>query len=341
MFVVVYGLTGEIGAYVRSFFDSQGFKRLKKTYYTTSEEDAIRLRSENNDLVSSREEIITNYDYNYTINRKIIGFNKKDFDDSVHGKESMYTTFSSLDIEFLKKLKAEYGKYVTTVFSCIDDDALRSIARKYTEQGAAERIETSKYIKKTYLDNIPLFDRVVIYGGEESAFNFRSLDVQLKDIIEKAKTNEVMLNSQRKVQLPYVGTDDYIFVSYSHKDKEAVEEKLHILQRNGFRLWYDSGLRGGEDWKMVLREKIKSCTDFLLFSSENSVHSEDVKIEIITAEIYEKKIVNVKLDDWSRFDGTIENILHNLHAIDGREAFFENKIITALSESAREPVEEL
>ena len=154
-------------------------------------------------------------------------------------------------------------------------------------------------------------------------------------MIDKAKKNEVMLNSQRKVQLPYIGSKDYIFVSYSHADKKAVEDKLYLLQRNGYRVWYDSGMSGGDNWQKVLREKIRCCKNFIVFTSENSVRSEDVKIEIVTADIYEKKTVVVKLDG-AAFTGTVGNMLHTLHAIDANADGFEDEICKALDPSTVE-----
>lgn len=339
MFIVLFGLTGIAGDVARNYLETNGFPLLKKTYYSSSVDDAAYLRECGHHVVSCKEEIVANCDYYYSTNHRTNGFNKKDFADAVQGTDSKYITFTSLDIDFLKKLKADYGNYVTIVYAYIDDITLQTVTKKYSDKGRRERIITSKKIKDVYINNITLFDSTIIYGGEDSAFNFKSLESQLSNIIEKAKTNEVLLNSQRKVQLPYVGPEDYIFVSYSHKDKKIVEDKLHILQRNGFRVWYDSGIHGGEDWKKVLREKIKYCTDFVVFTSKNSTLSEDVKIEIITAEIYEKKIINITLDYESGFEGTIENILHNLHAIDGKSALFENIIITSFSESTREPID--
>ena len=184
--------------------------------------------------------------------------------------------------------------------------------------------------------NPNLFDNIVLYGGENSVFNEQNLYLQLEGIIERARSIEVKLNSQRKVALPYIGPDEYIFISYSHKDKKIVEEKLHILQRNGFRLWYDSGIRGGENWRKVLREKIKCSKNVIVFTSANAVKSEDVKIEIITADVFEKKIVNVCLDD-ENFDGTVGNILHDLHAVRANSVNFEEEMIAALDETTREP----
>ncbi len=335
MFIILYGITGKIGDLSRAYFEDIGFRRLKKTYYSTSAEERRRLaEEEHNPVVSTREEITDRFDFSYSINRRTMGFNKSDFNRAVQGDEDLYTSIACLDIEFLKTLKAEYGKYVTVVYVYTDDFTLAETVKKYSEEERPERLETSRKLKNVYLQNITLFDHVAIYGGENSVFNAQNLFKQLKEITEKAKNNEVMLNSQRKVQLPYVGAEDFIFVSYSHDDRKKVEEILHLLQRNGFRVWYDSGIKGGENWKKVLREKIRCCTDFILFTSENAVQSEDVKIEIVTADIYERKIVRIMLDD-ANFTGTVESILHNLHAVDYTQPEFEETLVAALDERTR------
>ena len=85
-----------------------------------------------------------------------------------------------------------------------------------------------------------------------------------------------------------------------------------------------------------MREKIKSSKNVIVFSSANSVRSEDVKIEIVTADAFEKKIVNVCLDS-STFDGTVGTILHDLHAVRANDVSFEEQMIAALDETTREP----
>ena len=55
----------------------------------------------------------------------------------------------------------------------------------------------------------------------------------------------------------------------------------------------------------------------------------------MTAEIYEKKIINVRLDG-AEFVGTIENILHNLHAINDDSIDFEDELIKSLDNTTRE-----
>jgi hypothetical protein len=336
MFVILYGLTGEIGHKVRAHFASGGFQRMEKIYHFDSDKDRTRVEAEGFSVVSTPKELEKLCDYSYRVNDRLIGFNKKDFDSAANGAEDMFTSVACSDIEFLKNLKADYGDYITLIYVYFDDTTLENAILYYDESQRDERLATGRMLKHVYINNPNLFDSVVLYGGEDSVFNEENLYLQLDGIVARARSVEVKLNSQRKVALPYVGSDDYIFISYSHRDKKAVEEKLHILQRNGFRLWYDSGIRGGENWRKVLREKIKFAKNVILFSSENSVKSEDVKIEIVTADAFEKKIVNVCLDS-TTFDGTIGTILHDLHAVRANDLNFEEQMITALDETTREP----
>ena len=89
-----------------------------------------------------------------------------------------------------------------------------------------------------------------------------------------------------------------------------------------------------------MREKIKFARNVIVFTSESSVRSEDVKIEIVTADVFEKKIINVSLDG-ATFDGTVGRMLHDLHAIKADAANFEEQMIAALDETTREPELEL
>lgn len=47
--------------------------------------------------------------------------------------------------------------------------------------------------------------------------------------------------------MPYSGEDEYVFVSHSHTDRDEVFPVLAKLQRAGFRIWYDEGIKGGEN----------------------------------------------------------------------------------------------
>lgn len=335
MFIIVYGLLGKVGKETRSFFASQNFQILEKVRYESEKAKTI---SRFETRTTTSEDVVNLSDFIYEANGIKVGFNKQQILDAVHGKRNVFTTISTNNIDFLKQIKKAYGDYVTIIYAYIDDYTLKNILQSFIDIGKEEfnqRISTGNIVKQTFLQNNSFFDEIVIYSGEDSIFNLDSLFVQYKNIISVSKNKENKMNSQRIVELPYVGNLDYLFVSYSHQDKKIVEPILFMLQRNGYRIWYDEGLSGGENWKKVIKDKIKHCKNFMIFSSKNSVKSDDVKIEIITADIFEKKIINVQCDE-SKFSGTYENCLHSLHAISYNSPNIEDELCTSLDGSIKE-----
>lgn len=47
---------------------------------------------------------------------------------------------------------------------------------------------------------------------------------------------------------PYQGTEEFVFISYSHKDVETIAPVLIEFQRQGIKFWYDRGIPGGAEW---------------------------------------------------------------------------------------------
>ena len=86
--------------------------------------------------------------------------------------------------------------------------------------------------------------------------------------------------------------DHYIFISYSHCDKDAVYADLKQLYEIGLHFWYDKKLRAGDLWDERVKEKIESeqCVGVLFFTSLNTVKSEAVERELeLCKEIVEER----------------------------------------------------
>lgn len=65
----------------------------------------------------------------------------------------------------------------------------------------------------------------------------------------------------------------FLFVSYSHKDRDAVLKTITTLYESGWRIWYDEGLTIGDRYDETLEEHVKNASAVLLFDSENSANS--------------------------------------------------------------------
>lgn len=115
--------------------------------------------------------------------------------------------------------------------------------------------------------------------------------------------------------IPYNGNEPYLFISYSRANSETVYPILKILVEKKFRIWYDlDGIESGEQFKDILREKIKKATAIIFFVSQDSLESKYCGMEVMTATKYDKKIYPVRLDStiyptaFSMFLGEIEEI---------------------------------
>jgi hypothetical protein len=102
---------------------------------------------------------------------------------------------------------------------------------------------------------------------------------------------------------PYEGEEEYIFVSYSHKDDEKVYRLIQQLYDRGYRIWYDEGIKAGTMWNEIIAQHIKKATLVLLFMSPNAVVSVPVNEEITFAKRNKKPIVPIFLCETKINDG--------------------------------------
>lgn len=71
----------------------------------------------------------------------------------------------------------------------------------------------------------------------------------------------------------YVGTEPYLFVSYSHKDENIIYPLIRKMQQRGVRIWYDEGIRAGHEFPQYIEEALINAACFVQFVSPNAVES--------------------------------------------------------------------
>ena len=98
------------------------------------------------------------------------------------------------------------------------------------------------------------------------------------------------------LQKAYQGKDNYIFISYAHKDKNKAFKFIEKLQEK-YNVWYDEGIHFGKEWDLEIQEKLKECRVFMFLISPNSISSDNCLDEINYARIKNKPFVNVLLED--------------------------------------------
>ncbi|MBE6942025.1 MAG: TIR domain-containing protein [Ruminococcaceae bacterium] len=78
----------------------------------------------------------------------------------------------------------------------------------------------------------------------------------------------------------YEGAENFIFVSYAHKDTPSVVPVIQGLQQQGFRIWYDSGIEAGSEWPEYIAEHLESAAVVLVFMSPAATASRNCRNEI-------------------------------------------------------------
>lgn len=96
---------------------------------------------------------------------------------------------------------------------------------------------------------------------------------------------------------PYEGNKPFIFISYSHKDREEVYKVLFNMQENGYRFWYDEGIDPGTEWDEDIATTIEKCDYFIAFISKNSLDSPNCRDELNFAREEDKKRLLIYLED--------------------------------------------
>ena len=95
---------------------------------------------------------------------------------------------------------------------------------------------------------------------------------------------------------PYEGNEQYIFVSYSHKDTDIVLPLIKKLQ-DKYNIWFDERINPGSEWADTISNKISNCSLFIYAITKNSISSSNCLDEIALARDLEKPFINLFIDN--------------------------------------------
>lgn len=119
-----------------------------------------------------------------------------------------------------------------------------------------------------------------------------------------SKNNASHKKGSHKLKSPfraYNGDEPYIFISYKHNDADMVYPVIKQFNDHGFNIWYDEGLPYGENFDIIIPEKIENSALFVNFITNECMacasNSEDYMIkESDIAQYLEKPIVAIYLE---------------------------------------------
>ncbi len=103
--------------------------------------------------------------------------------------------------------------------------------------------------------------------------------------------------------LIYEGKEKYIFISYAHKDSQEVMPIVNELTKNGYRVWYDSGIEAGTEWPEYIEDHIINSEVVVAFMSPAAIDSRNCRNEINFALELKKEVLVVYLEDTTLLKG--------------------------------------
>ncbi|NND50979.1 MAG: toll/interleukin-1 receptor domain-containing protein [Flavobacteriaceae bacterium] len=151
---------------------------------------------------------------------------------------------------------------------------------------------------------------------EKSAMSVRELEsaLEYKDEFERTVEKEVAARLKARLEEMEQATSvekveeveekepensGLTFISYSRDDIDFVTQLVEKLTSDGVKVWTDKILSGnvGMEWDEIVAENIKTCKEFIVVLSNNSVKSKEVKSEYFRALRLGKSPFPVIIDD--------------------------------------------
>jgi|GEM_PF-1172532 len=91
--------------------------------------------------------------------------------------------------------------------------------------------------------------------------------------------------------------DNYIFISYAHKDSKKVFPFINKLTEQGISVWYDDSIGPGAEWDEDIAKHILGCRVMLSFVTGNYIKSKNCKDELNFARDKEKDQILIYLEE--------------------------------------------
>jgi len=95
----------------------------------------------------------------------------------------------------------------------------------------------------------------------------------------------------------YEGNEEYLFVSYAHKNSEAVMTVITDLFDDKYRIWYDEGISPGSEWPKNIEEHLKRAASVVVFVSKESLESPNCENEVAHVECKKRQVIQYILSE--------------------------------------------
>lgn len=135
----------------------------------------------------------------------------------------------------------------------------------------------ARRILKTNKEMTALF--LMGYAGDSNAVRKKK---DIKEMVKGVKLGTARKEAMDNLPEAVIGDGKFIFISYSHGNKDVVLNDIVELKRHGIKLWYDKSIMYGKKWDKEALGVIArpNCAALFLYVSRHSVVSTSVIKEV-------------------------------------------------------------
>lgn len=277
MLLVLYGTTANVGKYSRDYFADKGFRLVTK-YSCKSDSVDTKERFGSRTIVSQDDFYkYTDSLFRYNHNGVMIGFNKEQIVEAVCNRTNAVLTLSAPNLDFVREIKKVYGDTVLIVYCYIGIKSLRKmieVLQDVSDDEIEYRLLKEQIVREQYISNCDLFDKTVIFDGDDGEFNFKSLELQYDNLIS-----------------PYINDNSEsditefcdVFLSCSHADIKIANDIRYELERKGVSVFEDRKIEIGVNWSERLYDALLSAKAIVVIVSKNTANSKYLLDEVKSA----------------------------------------------------------
>lgn len=92
----------------------------------------------------------------------------------------------------------------------------------------------------------------------------------------------------------------YYFISYNSEDEKRVSEIVKVLEQYSLPMWYDNGLKVGDEWEREIADRVQGSEAVILFLTEGIFKKDSSYVQkefTMATRFFNKRVYVVRLDE--------------------------------------------
>lgn len=153
----------------------------------------------------------------------------------------------------------------------------------------------------------------VVIGGDQIPSDLAKFQyIDFRNNLEKGfeQLNEALNYHLNQDPSSILASENYLFVNHSRQDQQVANQLTDTIRANGFNVWADNQLFGGQDWWREIERRIRECAGMVYLISPSSVNSEYCIRELELAQRLGKPVLPVLVSREVDIPESLRSVTH-------------------------------